>query len=197
MLTFGHNLGSAPNKIEWLTKRTLRSKIKNRLKKQKEEERQKKSSIIKRKLFRLPEFKNAKRIMFYMSDAKEVDTREMIVETMKKGKIVSVPVCDINRRKIIPCKLTAKDKFQTGPYGIKEPCIKRALTMKDIDLVIVPGIAFDVTGNRLGRGGGYYDSFLGGFNRRVFSVGLAFKFQILPSIPTTNLDIAVDKVLFA
>ena len=175
----------------------LRSKIKNRLRKQKEEERQKKSIIIKRKLFRLAEFKNAKRIMFYMAQPREVDTQRMIVETMKKGKIVTVPVCDKNRKRMVPCKLGINERFKDGPYGIKEPCIKRALAVKDLDLVIVPGIAFDVSGNRLGRGKGYYDSFLRRLNHHAFSLGLAFKFQILPSIPTTSRDIAVDKVLFA
>ena len=180
-----------------LTKKELRSKIKQRLRKQKEEERQKQSRIIKKKLFRLAEFKKAKRIMFYMADEREVDTQAMITEARKKGKIVTVPVCDINKKRIIPCKIGVKERFQKGPYGIKEPCTKRPLAVKDIDLVIVPGVAFDRQGNRLGRGKGYYDSFLKLINQSAVSIGLAFRSQILPSLPHTHRDVAIDKVLFA
>jgi 5-formyltetrahydrofolate cyclo-ligase len=164
-----------------LTKRQLRSKILAKLRKQKEE-RLKKSRVIKDKLFRLAVFKKAKRVMFYITFGGEVETQEMINAALKMGKIVGVPVCDKKKRTIIPCKIRLREKLKKGLYGIKEPCIKRPLAVECIDLVIVPGVTFDKHGNRMGRGKGYYDSFLRQLPKRTVSVGLAFGFQILPRL---------------
>ena len=71
------------------------------------------------------------------------------------------------------------------------------IIMQNADLVIVPGIGFDHTGNRLGRGKGYYDSFLKGISPHTHSIGLGFDFQVLPTVPVAENDIPVDKVLFA
>ena len=71
------------------------------------------------------------------------------------------------------------------------------MSFKELDLVIVPGIAFDRHGRRLGRGKGYYDRFLRKIAKRTLTIGLAFDFQILPSIPATATDINVDHLIFA
>ncbi len=180
-----------------LTKSKLRSKILTVLRKQKEEDRQNKSKKIKKKLFSLVEFKKAKRVMFYIAQDAEVETKEMIQDAQRQGKIVAVPVCERNKKKIIPCKIGLKEKFKKGSYGIKEPLIKRPLAIKDIDLVIVPGVAYDLRGHRLGRGGGYYDSLLRTLPAKTISIGLAFEVQISTHLPVTKNDVAVDEVLFA
>jgi 5-formyltetrahydrofolate cyclo-ligase len=179
-----------------LTKKQIRSKILLRLKIQKEEDRRRKSKIIKEKLFRTQIFKKAKRVMFYISFDGEVNTKEMIKEAVRLGKIVAVPVCQKNRR-IKPARLDKRVKLKKGPYGIGEPVIKRFLDLEALDLVIVPGVAFDRKGNRLGRGKGYYDSFLKKLPNKAASIGLAFAFQILPCIPATRRDVSVDRVIFA
>ena len=71
------------------------------------------------------------------------------------------------------------------------------MNLKDIDLVVVPGVAFDKKGNRLGRGKGCYDYFLKSLSPQTTTIGLAFDFQILPNIPITPQDTRVNKVLFA
>ncbi|MCM8757573.1 MAG: 5-formyltetrahydrofolate cyclo-ligase [Candidatus Omnitrophica bacterium] len=180
-----------------LTKKILRSKILFTLRKQTAKKRQKKSLLIKKKLFRLKIFREAKRIMFYMAYDGEVETEEMIKESLNKGKIVSVPVCDQKRRRIIPCKIERNTIFKIGPYGIKEPLRKIPLPIKALDLVIVPGLAFDKKGNRLGRGKGYYDRFLKKISSKTVSVGLAFDFQIFNHLPVSTSDVSVDRVLFA
>jgi 5-formyltetrahydrofolate cyclo-ligase len=168
-----------------------------KLKKQKEEERKTKNRIIKKKLFKTEVFQKAKRVMFYISFAGEVDTREMIKEAIKLGKIIAVPVCR-DRRTIRPCLLSKGAKLKKGPYGINEPAIKRFVNLRDLDLVIVPGIAFDKKGSRLGRGKGYYDYFLKQLKPyRIPCFGVAFDFQILPTLPTTQQDVSVHRVLFA
>ncbi|MDP2937805.1 MAG: 5-formyltetrahydrofolate cyclo-ligase [Candidatus Omnitrophota bacterium] len=182
---------------ERLTKKQIRSKILLRLKTQKEEDRDRKSKIIKRKLFRTPVFKKAKIAMFYMSFDGEVNTQEMIKETRRLGKIVAVPVCKGNRVTLRPCILRNNAKLKKGPYGICEPAVKKYIKLEDLDLVIVPGIAFDKKGNRLGRGRGCYDYFLKRLTRNTASIGLAFDFQILPSLPATTTDVRIEKVIFA
>ncbi len=180
-----------------MTKKQIRSKILSRLKTQKEEDRDRKSKIIKKKLFRTPVFKKAKIVMFYMSFDGEVNTQDMIKEAHRLGKIVAVPVCQGNRVTLRPCILRNNAKLKKGPYGICEPAVKKYIKLEDLDLVIVPGIAFDKKGNRLGRGRGCYDYFLKRLTRNTASIGLAFDFQILPSLPATTTDVRIEKVIFA
>lgn len=190
------NISSIKNKVKVLTKSQLRNKILLELQKQKEEDRNRKSRIIKEKLFRTFAFKKAKTVMFYIAFDGEVDTQDMIKKARILGKIIAVPVCRKNRQ-IMPCILNDKTKLVRGLYGILEPAIKKPVNLEDIDLVIVPGVAFDKEGNRLGRGKGYYDRFLKKLPDRVNSIGLAFDSQILPSAPATPIDVSVDRVIFA
>jgi 5-formyltetrahydrofolate cyclo-ligase len=180
-----------------LTKQAIRSKILLRLKTQKEEDRNRKSSLIKQKLFRTLVFKKAKVVMFFISFGGEVNTKEMIKQAIASGKTVAVPVCS-KKRVMRPSILQEKAKLARGLYEIYEPAIKKFVKLEDLDLVIVPGIAFDKKGNRLGRGKGYYDTFLHKLKPYgAASLGLAFDFQILPFIPTTCEDKEVDRVIFA
>jgi 5-formyltetrahydrofolate cyclo-ligase len=196
-----------------LTKQKIRTKMLVKLKTQKEEEQERKSKIIKEKLLALRIFKKAKVVMFYIAFGGEVKTEEMIKITKKLGKIVCVPV--LRRRSgptlsgvkasimkkdkvsIRPVLVENRIKLVRGLYGVAEPAIKKAISLQDLDLVIVPGLAFDRKGNRLGRGKGCYDQFMKELPERTNTIGLAFDFQILPSVPTTIHDVSVKKVLFA
>jgi len=178
-----------------LTKQLIRNKILIKLKRQKEEDRVIKSRKIKEKLFSETVFHKAKIVMFYISVVGEVDTTEMIKEAQILGKMILVPVCW--DKTIVACLLDNKAKLQKGPYGIWEPVVKKPFPGENLSLVIVPGLAFNKKGNRLGRGKGYYDRFLSSIPSKVTSIGLAFDFQILPSIPSTPTDVSVDKVIFA
>jgi 5-formyltetrahydrofolate cyclo-ligase len=179
-----------------LTKDSIRNKILLRIRIDKEENRNKKSKIIKEKLFRTRVFKEAKIVMFYMSLGGEVNTADMIKEAQRLGKTVVVPVCGKNRM-MKPCLLKEKGVLSKGPYGILEPVWKEPVPLKKIDLVIVPGLAFDKKGKRLGRGKAYYDRFLKRLPSGTMSIGLAFDFQILPRVPTTTTDVDVKKIIFA
>ena len=183
-----------------LTKENLRKLMLEKLKKQREESRNKGSLNIKDKLFRLKAFKEAKTILFYLALKSEVQTRIMIEEALKLGKKIAVPACDIKAKEIKPCLLRTLDNrhLKKGTYGISEPCVTRPLDPKKIDLFIVPGLAFDLSGNRLGRGAGYYDRFLSRLPESAHKIGLAFKFQVLKHLHfCLPHDIRVDKVLFA
>jgi len=180
-----------------LTKQKIRSKILLRLEKQKKEDRNKKSFLIKEKLFKEPVFKKAKRVMFYIAFKGEVETKEMIREAQALGKIIAVPVCVKNRASLRPALLEDHAHLRKGPYGVSEPVVSRYIALKDLDLVVTPGLAFDKNGNRLGRGKGYYDRFLKQIPKDTPSIGLAFRMQILPKVPTAPYDVSVTKVLSA
>ncbi len=180
-----------------LTKAEIRSKILLKLKTQKEDTRRQKSSIIRKKLLRTKVFKKAKTIMFYIAFDGEVNTEEMIREARLLNKIIAVPVCKKNRITIRPCLLGKNPSLTKGPYGVCEPAVKKSIKLKDIDLVVVPGVAFDKNGNRLGRGKGCYDRLLKLLPTDTPSIGLAFDFQIIPSLPTQEHDVGVNKLIFA
>jgi len=182
-------------------KKSIRREIVTILNRQKEAERLKRSRVIQKKLFALKEFKEAKNIMFFASFDGEVDTFRMIKETIKLGKQVVLPAIVKKEKRIIPSKITDLQKeLDTGPYGVKQPKLKKTqfVSPEDIDLVVIPGIAFDRVGNRLGRGEGYYDRFLKKLPNGIPTVGLAFSFQILKTIPSVrHMDIPVDRVISA
>jgi len=180
-----------------LTKKLLRSKILLRLKRQKEGDRSQKIKAIGSKLLKAIEFKKAKTVMFYIALRGEVNTDQMIKAAKQLGKIVAVPVCISDRISIKPCILDGHGVMRKGPYGVVEPAVKRPARLRDLDLIIVPGLAFDKKGNRLGRGKGYYDRFLGSLPKGTPIIGLAYDFQILPTVPTASHDVSVTHVISA
>ncbi|MDD5770938.1 MAG: 5-formyltetrahydrofolate cyclo-ligase [Candidatus Omnitrophica bacterium] len=185
------------NKGAGLTKGKIRSKILLALKTQKEEDRSRKSRIIQRKLLRNKVFKKAKIVMFYVAFGGEVKTEEMIKEAKKMGKLICVPVCRRDREIMQPAVLEDHSRLKEGPYGVLEPASRALVDPDELDLIIVPGLAFDRKGNRLGRGKGCYDRFLGALSDNMPSIGLAFDFQILPLVPTANHDVTIKQVIFS
>ena len=180
-----------------LTKAQIRSKILLRLKTQEEEDRSRKSKLITDKLLRNKVFKKAKIVMFYIAFGGEVNTEGMIREAKKTGKLICVPVCRKDKETMQPAILEDHAKLIKGPYGVMEPVTQGQINPRDLDLVIVPGLAFDKKGNRLGRGKGCYDRFLRTLSEKISSIGLAFDFQILPLVPTTCTDVSVKKIIFS
>ena len=189
--------GSMVSKVEPLTKAQIRSKILLRLKRQKEEGRSRKSQLITNKLLRNKVFRKAKIVMFYIAFGGEVNTESMIREAKKIGKLICVPVCGKDNETMQPAILKDHAKLKKGPYGVLEPAAGAQVKPEDLDLVIVPGLAFDKKGNRLGRGKGCYDRFLRTLSKETPSIGLAFDFQILPLVPTTGYDVSVKKIIFS
>ncbi|MFH1691852.1 MAG: 5-formyltetrahydrofolate cyclo-ligase, partial [Candidatus Omnitrophota bacterium] len=162
-------------------KKKIREALIKKLRSHKEDQRLRKSFEISEKLFALKDFVKAKTILFYLSFDGEVDTLRMIKDSMKQGKRVAVPVIQKEHKKIIPSLVEELDsELKIGPYGVRHPKDEhiRPITAERLDLVIVPGLAFDEAGNRLGRGMGYYDRFLSQLPKNVPTIGLAFGFQM-------------------
>lgn len=161
------------------------------------EEVMEKSLLIKEKLFELSQFKEAGLIMFYAGFKNEVGTDEMMEEAMALGKKIALPVT-ARTKDIKPYRVSdLKKDLAPGRFGILEPRIekKSEIGAKEIDLIIVPGIAFDRRGYRLGFGAGCYDRFLHSLSPRPFSIGLAFEFQVVPRLPSEGHDEKLEMVI--
>lgn len=177
-------------------KNQVRKEILHKLNSQGGEEALKKSRMIQKKLFSLPEFRKAKTVMFYASKPNEVSTYEMIDGALGAGKKVALPRC-ASQKTFVPKEISNRHTdLEKGSYGIYEPLRQKTdVRPERIDLVVVPGVAFDIENGRLGRGKGYYDRFLKKVPPGRTIIGLAFDFQIVKSLPKDSHDIPVSKVI--
>lgn len=173
----------------------MRKRILTRRDREPEDLRRKKSQKIKKRLFSLKELKKAHTILFYYSKGSEVETKEMMEEALRKGKRVLLP--KVRGREIYLGEIKDLEKdVEKGSFGILEPKeTYRKPTPKGIDLVILPGIAFDLKGERIGYGEGYYDRFLKKIPKRIPLIGLAYDFQVIKNISGKKHDRRVSKVI--
>lgn len=154
------------------------------------------SKRIVQRLWSLLVFSQATTIMHYISYDNEVFTHDLIQECLEMGKTVVVPVTHIQSHTITPSLLRRWEDLQKGPYGLLEPIkdMQEEVSLVMIDVFLVPGVGFDVHGNRLGHGKGYYDRLLKNRNARPI-IGLAFECQIVEHIPTGHHDKPVDIII--
>ena len=151
-----------------------------------------KSKKIKESLFNLDSYNKSKTAMFFVSFNSEVNTHEMIRESLGKKTVVVPKVLE---HEIEPSVIIDLDNLvPTGKFNIPEPMDLMKIAYKHIDLVLVPGIAFDLEGHRIGYGFGYYDKFLKKVPKAV-KIGLCFDFQIVDKIPQEEHDIPVDVII--
>ncbi len=152
-----------------------------------------KSEIIVQKVLESQWFREARELLCYLSLPDEVETDRILKEAIKQGKKVFVPV--IKGEEIVPALLEDFDKLVAGPLGIRQPENPSLQPLAKLDLIIVPGIAFDRDLYRLGFGGGYFDRFLARYQNKARFLGLAFKEQIAEKIPREPWDIPLNGVL--
>ena len=186
--------------MEMDSKGQLRRIFLTLLRGQKKEDRLKKSKNILKKLFSTREFKNSQVIMFYSAFDGEVDTFEMMKQAQKLGKKIVLPTIIKNRtqKRFHPTLIEDLSHLRLGPYGIKEPKATKGrwVGVDQINLIIVPGVAFDRSCHRLGRSQGYYDRFLGKVPSSIPTFGLAFDFQIIDHLPHQEPhDVRVSRVI--
>lgn len=156
------------------------------------------SKRIKDTLFSLPEFKDAKSVHFFVSFGSEVITSEMIKEAIKIGKQVIVPFVDREKKELRVSEL--KDFFkelEPGYWGILEPKkeYRRDASINDVDLMVMPGVAFDENGHRLGYGMAFYDTLLLSRKKDTPLVAIAFDMQVVDDVPCERHDILIDKIV--
>lgn len=154
-----------------------------------------KSLRIGQKLKSLPQFQAAKTIHCYVSWQNEVFTHDLIREMLADGKQVVVPVVQMPDHVLVHSRLSDFSDLQEGAFGILEPPPEKRqpVSPQALDVVLAPGVAFDLRGYRLGYGGGFYDHFLA--QTDALKIGLAFDFQIVDRIPTRREDERVDMIV--
>jgi 5-formyltetrahydrofolate cyclo-ligase len=170
-------------------KKTIRSQIYLLKLRLSEEEKNRETQAVFTKIESLPEFKAASSILMYWSTKYELPTHDIIKKWITQ-KFIILP--SVVGNKMVLKRLISIDKLVQKNLGIWEPDLTDIFKGK-IDLVIVPGVAYDLNKNRLGRGKGYYDRFFK--KNRLFKIGVGFDFQLLKSIPTSRFDMKMDKII--
>ncbi|XP_023239705.1 5-formyltetrahydrofolate cyclo-ligase-like [Centruroides sculpturatus] len=188
-------------------KDAVRSELKKKLSSLSLEERTKQSKIVAEQLLQNERFKGSNRISIYLSTEHEVQTEGILKHLFDVGKEVFIPKYDTKSHLMEMVKLHSMEDFSTLPltsWKIKQPADddvrEEALATGGLDLMLVPGLAFTKRGHRIGRGKGYYDHYynrcLHDPNGRPYTVALAFREQILHSIPLEEHDFVVDEVIY-
>lgn len=138
-------------------------------------------------------YKNCRCLMLYMPLGNETDTSHIIKEAFNDGKKVVFPVTDAKTGVITPYYADGDTKFKVGAFSVTEPVTGKIARPEDIDVILVPGIAFDRKGNRVGFGKGCYDRLLK--STKAIKVGYCYLFQICDEIPAESHDIKMDYIV--
>lgn len=134
-----------------------------------------------------------KNICVFLSAFKEPDTSGIIGGFLEMGCSVAVPVTHTDSVTLTLSYIDGVSGLKKGAYGILEPSQIKPADENDIDIILVPGLAFDRSGGRMGFGMGYYDRFLK--NSRAVKIGLCYDFQLLDSIPSESHDVPMDFII--
>jgi 5-formyltetrahydrofolate cyclo-ligase len=148
-------------------------------------------------LTNLDAFRGASVVMLYRPVTIEVDLTSAALRCFRMGKTVCVPRVNWKRRDMEPVEVTSFDDevLDIDEHGLRPPRSGPPLLPTMVDLVVVPGLAFDPHGNRLSRGDGFYGRFLGRLRRSAVTVGLAFDVQVIDMVPAHERDMSVDFVV--
>lgn len=154
---------------------------------------------IMNRVLALPEYQAAATVMFYVDVRAEVRTRHSLPQALTSGKKIVIPYCVDGELELF--HLESMDELEVGMYRILEPRNElrsvdaKRVDVADLDLIIVPGVAFDRKGGRTGHGKGYYDKLLEHARPQTPLVALAFECQLFPEIPMQSHDIYMDLVV--
>ena len=157
------------------------------------------SQAIVDRFMQLPEYQLAKTVMFYVDVRTEVRTRQALPAALASGKRIVIPYCVDGELELF--HLESMDELELGMYRILEPKAElrgipaKMTPVEELDLVMVPGVAFDRRGGRTGHGKGYYDKLLEHALPKTPLIALAFECQLFPEIPMQDHDIFMDKVV--
>lgn len=178
-----------------LDKKQLRQWIRERKRMVGSSQKRKQSEIITREILEHPNIKTASTILLYAALPDEVETQGLLDNLSKKGKTVLLPVV-INQEELELRQYKGPQDLHIGAYHIPEPAGVPFLNLDQIDVAVIPGMAFDDYGNRLGRGKGYYDRLLEKIPQ-CYKIGICFDFQKFTHIPTGPYDVKMDEVISA
>ena len=177
-----------------MDKKELRRSIRERKRAMTEEEIISRSESLGKQFHSSEAYRNAKTIYGYLPYNQEVRTVPMLEQALKDGKKVAVPKCYGDEMKFI--FMEDLSKVEKGYAGIPEPIADGPVADDPTALVLMPGMAFDPQGHRIGYGGGFYDKFLAAEPEHP-TLALCYEFQLLPHLETEEHDIPVDHVIWA
>ena len=177
-----------------VNKKELRQAIRAQKRAMTEEEIIRKSAALAEKFLASDAYKQARTIYGYLPYNQEVRTVPMLEQALQDGKQVAVPKCYGDEMKFIV--LEDLSLVEKGYAGIPEPIADEPVANDKTALVLMPGLAFDEAGHRIGYGGGFYDKFLSREPGHP-TLALCYDFQMLPSLETEAHDIPVDYVIWA
>jgi 5-formyltetrahydrofolate cyclo-ligase len=176
-----------------MDKAQLRRQLQNRLLAIPSGQRSEKSRKACRNLLSIPQFQSSSTVMMYLSLPHEADTSEAILHAWQLGKVVTVPKISWQQRHMMPVQIHSLETgFSTSSSGLRNPIAGLPMPFEEIDLVVTPALGFDRKGNRLGRGGSYYDRFFANAEFNASRCGFGFTEQLVETIPVTEHDEPVD-----
>ena len=179
-----------------MDKQQLRRELKNRLARIEPLERLEKSRRITQFVLASKPFQKASGVMLFLSLPHEVETTAMILAAWQQGKTVAVPKVSWEQRHMLPVELTSLETgLSKDRMGLRNPVSGVPVPFEEIGLVITPGLGFDRQGNRLGRGGAYYDRFFSSHTLGAAKWAVCFSEQLCPEVPHTDADVPVDAVV--
>jgi len=155
------------------------------------------SSEITARLIELPTVREARTISTYLDVGSEVRTRGLVEWALRNGKRIIVPVVERAIKRLIFSDLKAPEELERGTHGIPEPKreFRRPVALEQADVILVPGVAWDRRGFRIGYGAGYYDRSINALRTHVATVGLAYEFQFISNVPRSRYDRRVDRIV--
>jgi len=153
---------------------------------------------IMKKLLKLDDFVLAETIAFFVGIKTEVLTEPMIQEALLGGKTVLVPVSDMKSRTMFFAQIESLEELEETEHGLYEPLNGTEFPLEEIDIIVVPMSAFDLQGNRLGYGKGFYDKMFWEIKKakgKALFVGLGFECQLFEGIPNDKHDLKLDLII--
>ena len=173
-----------------MTKQELRQLIRQRKQQHSVDE----SVAVTARLKQDPHYSRARTLLLYSALPDEVQTQPLLDELLSQGKTILLPRVVSDTDMELRC-YTGLNDLQPGSYHIMEPVGQRFTDYKKIEVAVIPGMAFDREGHRLGRGKGYYDRFLT-LIPDVYKIGMCFPWQLADHVPCDEHDIGMDAVVF-
>ena len=157
-------------------------------------------TLIEKSFFESSFYKEAKNIFIYISYDSEINTKRMINRAINEGKNIYVPRTEFDTKLMNAVKINDFSNLVESRYGILEPKKEEPfIDPNELDIIVVPGVAFDKNGGRIGYGAGYYDRYFKRINEknkaRITKLALIYDFQLIDEVPTDEEDVLIDAVL--
>lgn len=155
---------------------------------------------ILKKFYETQYYKKAKKIFIYISYSSEINTKEIINKALKDNKKIYIPRTEFKTRHMDAVEITSLDNLVESTYGILEPSKEAPyIEPNELDLIVVPGVAFDRNGGRMGYGAGFYDRYFKKIKKenikKIVKLALAYEIQMLNEVPMNEQDVPVDYII--